>query len=698
MLSRQKIYQFLVNRQTGISERYHKMHDGTNGIRKIFSWCYLLWLNFAFYILFCRFLGEKKEAEIYEQKRLDLSHPESARSGSLSADDFVEKLKQYDVISFDIFDTLIFRPFSEPTDLFYILGMEVGNLNFHDLRIAKEWECRQAAYRKNGSYEVTLSDIWKRMEEDIGIPASEGIALEEKLELSLCYANPFMKEVFLQLEKLGKRLMVISDMYLSQEMLTNLLRRNGYGHFEKIYVSCEYGKNKGNGLLFEIAKRNFSEETKIIHVGDNETSDVKMARKAGFAALHYPNVNRMSLSYRPYDMSVIIGGAYRGIVNNYLYCGKMFQKQDYPYTFAYEYGFIYGGLFVLGYCNFIHDYCVKNGIDKILFLSRDGDILKQVYDFLFPGDTTEYVYWSRMAATKLEFWFDRYDFFRRFLYHKVNQEIPMKKIFSSMELTELLDGMETYEDIDEEEKKTKIRVTSETLLTDQNVQTVKRYLCTKTERISSIYKEQELAAKKYFEHILGDSKKAVAVDIGWAGSGAMVLSHLIEKEWRLGCTLNGIVAGTNTASNYEPNASESYLQNGKLVSYLYSQRMNREIWKKHDPNKGYNIFWELLLSSPAPNFIGFYQGNTSLEKDVYIEDIGISLRFGRTDDNQTGICEIQRGILDFVQLYTGHFKDYPYMMTISGRDAYAPMLVAAGYGERYLKTIERLFSLEVNVS
>lgn len=34
---------------------------------------------------------------------------------------------------------------------------------------------------------------------------------------------------------------------------------------------------------------------------------------------------------------------------------------------------------------------------------------------------------------------------------------------------------------------------------------------------------------------------------------------------------------------------------------------------------------------------------------------------------------------------------------ISGRDAYAPMLVAESFGEKYLKEIEKRFGLEVNV-
>ncbi len=37
------------------------------------------------------------------------------------------------------------------------------------------------------------------------------------------------------------------------------------------------------------------------------------------------------------------------------------------------------------------------------------------------------------------------------------------------------------------------------------------------------------------------------------------------------------------------------------------------------------------------------------------------------------------------------------MFNISGRDAYAPMLVAASHNERYLKAIEKRFDLKINV-
>lgn len=691
MISRQKIYNTMVNRQPGISYRYHKMHDGSVGIQKILSWVYLIWLNCCYYLFFCHFLGEKPGTEMYESKNLIYHRSESENfiangNYNLTPYEYVEILKNYDVISFDIFDTLIFRPFSEPADLFYFLGEQLGIMNFKDIRRLQEWNARQHLHRKDGHYEVTLEQIWNQIENEVGVSAREGMQSEQELEFTFCYANPFMKEVFVRLRDMGKQIIIVSDMYLSHDFLEKLLHKNGYEDFSKLYVSCEYGKSKGTGELFELVKKDFLTDTRIAHIGDQVQSDVKMAQKAGFVTLYYPNINKMALSYRPYDMSPIIGGAYRGIVNNYLYRGGMI-KEKYPYSMDYEYGFIYGGLFVLGYCNFIHNYCKENRIQKILFLSRDGDILKQAYDFLYPGDNTSYVYWSRKAAAKLMFDYDRFDYFRRFLYHKVNRGIRIGEILSAMELEFLEDALSEYTDKNEGGGDFGICLSAADELTSKNVETCKRFIMHHTDAVSSAYKEQTIAAKKYYEQELQGIEKAVAVDIGWAGSGALALSHLTEQVWSIPCKITGIIAGTNTIHNAEPDASEPFLQSGKLIAYLYSQSHNRDLLKKHNPNKDYNVFWELLLSSPRPQFQGF-----SLHKDGTVK-----LNFGSCDKNPQGIREIQRGILDFVREYYEHFKDFPYMFHIRGRDAYAPMLVAASRNEKYLKEIEKRFSLERNV-
>lgn len=608
---RQKLYDFLVNRHIGIRERYHAFHDGASGGKAYLSWVYLLWLNACYYLFFCRFLGKKAELAIYEEKRLPVKRSESQLFRAQTAVEvsaFVREALRYDAVSFDIFDTLILRPFSDPTDLFYVVGERLGVLDFKHLRTQAERKARKRRFAADGHYEVTLREIWKLLEAELGISADVGMQTELDVERQLCYANPFMTETFRAVRDAGSA-----------------------------------------------ASR--------VHVGDNPVGDVASAKKHGFASLYYPNVNRNSVRYRTYDISPLIGSAYRGTVNNRLYNGLEVYDQNY------EYGYVYGGLFVLGYAAFIHRYCRENHVDGVLFLSRDGDIVKQVYDRLFPQNRTEYVYWSRRVATKLTAEVNKHDFFEQFIGNKVNQGFPVREIFSSMELDALYaqcpDALKTA------------------VLTDKNAAAVRAFLDAHWQEVLDVYAAERQRAKRYFEDVLKGCRRVVAVDIGWAGRGAIALRTLTERLWQLPCEVIGIVAGTNTPFNVAPDASEAFLQAGTLVSYLYSSAHNRDLWKKHDPNVNYNVYWELLLSSPTPQFRGFGENG---------------LVFGKNDVDPDGSRAVQRGILDFAEDYSSRFAQFPYMFNVSGRDAYAPMLTAASRKECYLKRIARHFSVEIHVS
>ncbi len=765
---RSELYNMLVNRVPGINYRYHRFHDGTAGVVKALSWGYLLALNIGYHFLFLRFLGKTPEILYYEKKPVPTKISESAQSAkvnkNLSVDEYVNKLKEYEVISFDVFDTLIFRPLSQPVDVFYLMGEKIGMLDFKNIRIWAEWDARVKCYQKNGHMEIGLADIWNNLAEDTGLDAERGMQLEWETEASICYANPFMLEVWKRLIELGKKIIIVSDMYLSRDQIGILLNKNGFIGASEIYVSCEHGISKADGKLYEKVlsdlfpgkadravrekRRNISQ--RIIHVGDNPVSDVKNAKLAGFDSLHYPNINRNEMLYRARDMSYMVGAAYRGLVNAHIYNGLK------TYSMEYEYGYIYGGLFVLGYCSFIHDYYVKENLDKLLFLSRDGDILLKAYRLLYPDGNAEYAYLSRKSVTKLMADIDKHDFFRRFIYHKINQEYTIREVLKSMELESLVSELSDWPEIfldrrKKEEKDSKalamkqlqentelelekypdrkkqidkryekirgkveetfreeylqkirkkdfvdLKPTDE--LTDKNGYLLRRFIEAKWNKVREIYGIQLRAAGKYYGNILKDCSKAAVVDIGWAGSGAMALYRLTSEVWKLDCDVSGIVAGTNTVHNSEPDASEQFLQSGRLVSYLYSQRHNRDVLKKHSPEKGYNVFWELILSSDTPQFVGFYEGDSRIGKDdVYYSDLDITLRYGRRDVDPKGAAEIQKGILDFVQAYKKYFEKYPYMFRISGRDAYAPLLAVTGKNEKYLHVIEKKFELEINV-
>lgn len=682
---RMKIYNLLVNRHSGIADRYHRLHDNSGPVMKCMSYLYLLFLNFCYYMLFCRFLGQREEERIYEEKRLITNKTESEMriAEGLSVQETVDLLAGYEIISFDIFDTLIFRPFDEPTALFFLLGERLRFMDFRRIRAEAEQDARQEKYGRTGSYEVSLEDIWNKLEEKTGLPAEQGAELEMELERRYCYANPFMLKVFRRLADMGKRIIITSDMYLSREFLQGLLEEKGFAGAEKLYISNEYGVSKYSGGLYDFVLNDLNAgRDQVVHIGDNERSDVRMAVKHGIASCCYPNIHKKTMLFRAYDMSPIVGAAYRGIVNNHLYCGLD------AFSPEYEYGYIYGGLFVVGYCNFIHEYCRLHRTDKVLFLSRDGDILSQVYRMMYPGEDTEYVYWSRKAAVKLMASSDRYDYFRRFLDHKVNRNLSLEEIFLSMELEPLLDELlaqsaECGEVLQRSDK-----------LTSGNLVGVKRLLTVNWERVLACYQEEHEAAALYYGRVLKGCRKAVAVDIGWAGSGAVALKTLVEKVWKIPCGITGIIAGTNTLYNSEPFAGETFLQAGDLTAYMYSMSHNRDLVKKHDPNKNYNVYWELLLSSPTRQFTGF-----GLKRDhagALTEEP--ELHFGKYDENREGIREIQKGILDFAGQYLEHFGDVPYLFHISGRDAYAPMLAAAGHKEKYLKAVEKRFALDIQVS
>ena len=147
---------------------------------------------------------------------------------------------------------------------------------------------------------------------------------------------------------------------------------------------------------------------------------------------------------------------------------------------------------------------------------------------------------------------------------------------------------------------------------------------------------------------------------GWAGSGAMALDVLFRRVWRFDCQVTGILAGTNTCHNAEPDMSEAQLASGKLVSYVFSQAHNRDLWERHDPARGDNVAMEKLFSSPFPGFRGF-SGPDWEERSLRPD----------TDSRARQAAQIQEGILDFCRLYLESGVE-KYLPRISGRDAAAP--------------------------
>ena len=87
------------------------------------------------------------------------------------------ELAQFDIISFDIFDTLVLRAFPDPKVIFDLWGCQFGLQYGRKMRAEAEKECR----KQNGDMEVTLDEIYERVSKASGI--DKGIGMQAEIDL-----------------------------------------------------------------------------------------------------------------------------------------------------------------------------------------------------------------------------------------------------------------------------------------------------------------------------------------------------------------------------------------------------------------------------------------------------------------------------------------------------------------------------------
>lgn len=187
--------------------------------------------------------SKETSKDIIGSKKTD--YPESEKLARKEIERIIKDVEKYDIVSFDMFDTLVFRMFSDPKDLFWLVGNELFIPNFKVIRTNIEKELRKQ--NKNG--EVTLDEIYEVIEKRFGVPKRKGIEIELKYEMKVCFANPYIYEVYRVLKQQGKKMIVTSNMYMNKEQLRRILDRCKYTEIDEIFVSCEYSVNKKYGKL-----------------------------------------------------------------------------------------------------------------------------------------------------------------------------------------------------------------------------------------------------------------------------------------------------------------------------------------------------------------------------------------------------------------------------------------------------------------
>lgn len=194
----------------------------------------------------------------------------------------LKSYSKYNLISFDIFDTLIVRSVNNPKDVFYYAGSQVllkqsEALLFQKRRIEAETVARQ----KSKTGEVNLKNIYSELYKYYGIKAGILKESEERLELQVCKPRNKWVSLFNAYVREGKKVILISDMYLPSSHIKKILSSCGIIGFAGLYISNEYGCDKVSGNLYKIVQeRELCFDGLHLHYGDSFRADYLGARKA----------------------------------------------------------------------------------------------------------------------------------------------------------------------------------------------------------------------------------------------------------------------------------------------------------------------------------------------------------------------------------------------------------------------------------
>lgn len=299
-----------------------------------------------------------------------------------SVSDIINKIRPYEYVSFDIFDTLLKRDVVRPTDIFDIVGTKHQDPDFKNKRIQAEGDLR----KNSGKEEITLQDIYDALGQEYASYKDDELrAEEEALQL-----NRPLYEVYQYCKDNHKKVLIVSDMYLPADFLQAILKKYKI-EYDACFISSDYDVQKVTGNLFKVALQQCQlRPSQVIHIGDSVRGDFLGARKAGVASVLLPKIINQTKWIDLHDP--VNHKCFDVFVNNHLNT----EENNY-----YQFGYAYFGPVLYGFIQWLHD-AVQNR--KIFFFARDGYLVKKVYNQLFPESQDDYIYLSRRALSVPLLW------------------------------------------------------------------------------------------------------------------------------------------------------------------------------------------------------------------------------------------------------------------------------------------------------
>ncbi|NEX19455.1 glycosyltransferase [Thiorhodococcus mannitoliphagus] len=299
------------------------------------------------------------------------------------------------ILSFDLFDTLILRPFARPEAVFWMLEEKIArDFDIPDFAAKRRQAESMLRATLDPGRDVAVEDIYRALAELLDLTAETAAALREleiSTEQSLFAASPVVARELLTLKRKGRRLVLVSDMYLGASHLKPVLERLGLNVFDRLYVSADTGYRKDRGDVWDyLLEQEGGEKSQLQHVGDNEHSDVQVLVDRGFP--HPVHVMRPAalLGVLPGGQALIRNFRRRPSWRNELLLGLIGNRINHQLTTApgpihqpfadprvFGYGVIGPIVFVV--LAWLVGRLSEDGVTSARFLSREGWLLERLY-------------------------------------------------------------------------------------------------------------------------------------------------------------------------------------------------------------------------------------------------------------------------------------------------------------------------------
>ncbi|MBQ9761105.1 MAG: HAD-IA family hydrolase [Clostridia bacterium] len=582
-------------------------------------------------------------------------------------------------VSFDIFDTLILRPFWTPSDLFYLLNDTFNRLfetssyvSFADIRISAEKKCREGLKEKYD--DITIDEIYAEIERSYRLDHAlleQLKQMELALELRFSGIRKMGAQLYRLAKSMGKQVIATSDMYLPQETVEKILQKNGY-EFDRVYLSSTLRIAKATKRLYKhIQKELGCSASELLHVGDNAVSDVEYPRSMGWRAVHLPRpvdlfCDRVPNVYKGNAYVRILGrtGQMRDGLNaensyfGYRVAMALVANRlcDDPFeTFSRESDFnadpSYIGYFALGqYLYAVTDWIVdkikRKKPNRIHFVARDGYLpmeayhVFKAYDKTLPSDNYLYVSRKALALADVKGPTDLYAFLNKIVVPNSSPE-KLEKMF----LDCYRDGYPSLQG------KLGATVFTETFQSREQFFYTVNLLAEALDYEKLKVNNQKLAA--YFSELIGQND--LMFDIGYSGRCESVLTKL------LGYPIDSLyIHGSSQILNDRVRTDGFYNE----TFYDYKPAI-------------IGVVREHVFMCPAPSTLGYEERDGKLTP-VFEE-------YKTNPANEIITKTVQNAALDFVRDMKTLFGEYSELLTYQKADMSYPF----EYYLHYSKAVDR---------